>query len=129
MDPYSVFAWIVFYLVIVTLFYWCFRQSMSAVSSDSSANRTTPQSETNNQRPNNRVADHNIYTVTDETHRTSDASGHIQPPPEYKWEDLPPSYEEAIGGSHVNEAFDQRESSTSAGADIELSSTVPSQLA
>ncbi|KAI9557621.1 hypothetical protein GHT06_017449 [Daphnia sinensis] len=131
MDPYSIFAWIVFYLVIVTLFYWCFRQSMSAVSSNSSTSntRTAPHSETNNHLAN-RMADlHNMYTVTDETNRN--ASDQHQPPPEYKWEDLPPSYEEAVAGSHSNPAFEQHEASTSASAGeaTELSLTSPAQSA
>ncbi|KAK4016584.1 hypothetical protein OUZ56_031542 [Daphnia magna] len=130
MDPYSIFAWIVFYLVIVTLFYWCFRQSMSAVSSNTATSnpRTTPHSETNNHLPSS-MADRDMYTVTDETNRN--ASDHNQPPPEYKWEDLPPSYEEAVAGSHINPSFDQHEASTHASEDgaIELSLTSPAQSA
>ena len=119
MEPFSVLAWIVFYLVIVTLFYYCFRQSMSSVASTppSTASRTTPQTQhsgSNNQRSNDRrtayTAGHgrNVYLITDENHhRPSDASD-IRSPPEYKWEDLPPSYEEAVG-SFTNPTFDEQQ--------------------
>lgn len=121
MEPFSVLAWIIFYLVIVTLFYYCFRQSMSAVSSTppSTASRTTPTTHSsgsnNNQRSDDRrmaYAGRNVYVITDENdHRPSNASD-IRSPPEYKWEDLPPSYEEAVG-SFTNPTFDEQQQPSS----------------
>lgn len=48
-------------------------------------------------------AGRNVYLIT-ESARTSSASGQHIPPPEYKWEDLPPTYEEAVA-SFTNQAF------------------------
>jgi hypothetical protein len=140
MDPFNVFAWIIFYFVIVTLFYYCFRQSISSVSSTppSTASRTAPttRSGSNNQRSNGRRTTYssgngrNVYVITDENdHRPSDASD-IRSPPEYKWEDLPPSYEEAVG-SFTNPTFDdqQQQPSTSVDGDstvIELPASAAS---
>ena len=123
MDPFSIFAWIAFYMVIVVLFYWCFRKSVSAVANtspgDDSHSRTSPaHSATNNHqhRLNERRmaytagAGRNVYLIREENQppNTSDHSFHpsVHPrsPPEYKWEDLPPSYEEAIG-SFTNPTF------------------------
>lgn len=149
MDPYSVFAWIFFYIVVICMFYWCFRQSMiRAAASDSSSNRNTTtasNTETNNQRHHSnerrmasRVShNRNVYLITD-SNRPSDASDHHRPPPEYKWEDLPPTYEEAVA-SFTNPAFNEQPTTTTTTTNspnnnstsnnqvvIELQETVPS---
>jgi len=128
MNLFTVFAWIVFYLVVVTLFYYCFRHTMSAVQSTSSPNdsatrtRTTPTvySDSNNPRSNERRTDfrsdrnRNVFVITGENdHRPSDASDLRSPPStECKWEDLPPSYEEAMG-SFTNPTFNEQQPRTS----------------
>lgn len=68
----------------------------------------------------------NIYLITDST-RTSNASEQHLSPPEYKWEDLPPTYEEAVA-SFINQAFDDQPTTTTSSADvvIELPATAAS---
>ncbi len=124
MDLFTVFVWIIFYLVVVTLFYYCFRQSMSSVQQSArartnSASRTTPTTyssasgnpRTANERRTAIRSGHNrsVFVITDESddRRPSDALD-IRSPPEYKWEDLPPSYEEAVG-SFTNPTFNDQQ--------------------
>ena len=109
MDELAV--WIAFYLLLVALFYWCFRKSMQAVQ-DTPAARISATNARSNERRMAFTAGvgRNVYLVTDETRR-SDASDQsqpnptFQPPPEYKWEDVPPTYEEAMR-SYTNQAFE-----------------------
>lgn len=110
MDPLSVLAWSLFYMVIVAMFYWCFRQSMSGVREG--ATTTTPaDGDTSTAGTNTvRTSDEqqrsggggrqiysmpgpgrNVYVISDEMTINSNES-----PPDYKWEDLPPSYEDAV---------------------------------
>ncbi|EFX89454.1 hypothetical protein DAPPUDRAFT_303232 [Daphnia pulex] len=130
MDLFTVFVWIIFYLVVVTLFYYCFRQSMSSVQQSArarinSTSRTTPttySAASDNPRTNERRAairsggNRSVFVITDDDgRRPSDVSDFIRSPPEYKWEDLPPSYEEAVG-SFTNPTFNdhqQQQPSTS----------------
>lgn len=128
MDLFTVLAWIIFYLVVVTLFYYCFRQSMSSVQQSARARidstpRTTPTtySASDNPRTNERRTairsggNRSVFVIDDDDgRRPSDASDFIRSPPEYKWEDLPPSYEEAVG-SFTNPTFNdqQQQPSTS----------------
>lgn len=130
LDPISLFVWIVFYLVIIGLFYWCFRQSMVKLASQAVNNpnqfddverdlaahhqrhRRHRHRHTSNGRHAERVIytsgqGHNVYFIT-ESGRNSNASSNadlgMQSPPEYKWEDLPPTYDEAVR-SFTNPAF------------------------
>lgn len=116
MDAYSLLAWTFFYIVIISLFYWCFRQSMSQVASSSSETSSNERTAQPAERPSQRRMAYtagvgrNIYLIT-ESARPSDASEQL-PPPEYKWEDLPPTYEEAVA-SFTNQAFDDQPASSS----------------
>ena len=116
MNPLNVIVWITFYFVVImTLLYFCFRRSMST-SLNNSETRTIPTtySASSNRRTNERRTalrsgrNRSIFVITEENeHRPSDAS-HIRSPPEYKWEDLPPSYEEAVE-SFTNPTFDDQQ--------------------
>lgn len=133
MDLFTVFVWIIFYLVVVTLFYYCFRQSMASVQQSArarinSTSRTTPTtySASDNPRTNERRTairsggNRSVFVITDENddgRRPSDASDFIRSPPEYKWEDLPPSYEEAVG-SFTNPTFNDQQLQPSTSSSI-----------
>ena len=108
MDPLSVLAWTLFYMVIVAMFYWCFRQSMSGVRDGNPTATTSPDGATtagatnatttaDEQRSGRQIYSmpgpgRNVYVISDEMRINSSN----EPPPDYKWEDLPPSYEDAV---------------------------------
>ena len=103
MDPLSVLAWILFYMVIVAMFYWCFRQSMAGVREGAATQPTidgetvgTAETATTRSNAQRQIYSmpgpgRNVYVISDEMNNRSD-----EPPPTYKWEDLPPSYEDVI---------------------------------
>ena len=141
MNFYSLLAWIFFYILVVTLFYWCFRQSMENVVQNSATTNTTNNEamarsgasdihlsgRVNNERRMAYTVAHgrNVYLIT-ESNRPSNSSD--LSPPEYKWEDLPPTYEEAVA-TFTNPAVDGHPSSPDNGPNevvIELPATAAS---
>lgn len=133
-DPISIFVWIVFYLVIIGLFYWCFRQSMIKIANQATHNANNLDdverdlaAHHHRQRRNHHRHHHdarhrdrvmysagqgrNVYFITESgrgSNASSDIGLHGQPPPEYKWEDLPPTYDEAVS-SFTNVGFSEDE--------------------
>ena len=124
-DPASIFVWIVFYLIIIGLFYWCFRQSMIKLANQASQNvndfddverdlaahhqrhrrhhHRRPRHHHNARHRDRAIYSagqgHNVYFITESgrpSNASSDSGLHERPPPEYKWEDLPPTYDEAV---------------------------------